>query len=178
MSATAAITDVPEPEHILDVFLQPGDFFWADDPATRIRTLLGSCVAICVWHPRLRCGGMCHYLLPARSTAARVQAEAAPDPRYGTEAMDLFVREMARTGTDPSQYIAKVFGGATMFGDTGSLETIGLKNINQALDMLRGHKIRVAARDTGNDRDRRIHFELWSGAVWLKRRRETQDRKG
>jgi chemotaxis protein CheD len=172
MSITAALYEAPEPEHILDIFLQPGEFFWADDSATRIRTLLGSCVAICVWHPRLRLGGMCHYLLPARTTAAHDSADPGPDPRYGTEAMELFLREMARTGTDPGQYIAKVFGGAAMFAGTGNEETVGEKNIKQALEMLRGHKIRVAARDTGNDRDRRIHFELWSGAVWLKRRQK------
>jgi hypothetical protein len=52
-----------KPEFFIDIFLQPGEFYFGDHE-TRIRTLLGSCVAITMWHPRLRIGGMCHYLLP------------------------------------------------------------------------------------------------------------------
>ena len=52
----------PEP---IDVFLQPGDFYFGE-AGTRIRTLLGSCVAITLWHPILHIGGMCHIMLPER----------------------------------------------------------------------------------------------------------------
>ena len=48
-----------------EIFLQPGEFYFGD-AATRIRTLLGSCVAITLWHPARMIGGMCHYMLPNR----------------------------------------------------------------------------------------------------------------
>ena len=47
------------------VFLHPGECYFGGGP-TRIATLLGSCVSITVWHPRLLVGGMCHYMLPSR----------------------------------------------------------------------------------------------------------------
>ncbi len=47
------------------VFLHPGEFHFADGE-THIHTLLGSCVAITLWHPYLRIGGMCHFVLPER----------------------------------------------------------------------------------------------------------------
>ena len=47
-----------------DVFLLPGEFHFGDQD-DRIITLLGSCVAITLWHPEKRIGGMCHYMLPS-----------------------------------------------------------------------------------------------------------------
>ena len=52
-------------DDILEIFLQPGEFYFGEGK-TRIRTLLGSCVAITLWHPRLHIGGMSHYMLPSR----------------------------------------------------------------------------------------------------------------
>ena len=44
---------------LADLVLQPGEWFFGQSP-NRISTLLGSCVAVTVWHPILRCGGLCH----------------------------------------------------------------------------------------------------------------------
>lgn len=49
---------------ISEVVLKPGDFYFGGG-ATRISTLLGSCVSMTLWHPRRKIGGMCHYMLPA-----------------------------------------------------------------------------------------------------------------
>ncbi|MBL8511280.1 MAG: chemotaxis protein CheD, partial [Betaproteobacteria bacterium] len=54
---------------VMDIFLQPGEFYFGDAD-TRIRTLLGSCVSITMWHPTRRIGGMCHYMLPTRGRVA------------------------------------------------------------------------------------------------------------
>ena len=56
-----------QPSNVTEVFLQPGEFHFGH-ARTRIKTILGSCVAITMWHPILRIGGMCHYLLPARDS--------------------------------------------------------------------------------------------------------------
>ena len=53
----------PEPR---EIFLNPGEYAFGTE-LDRIRTILGSCVAVTFWHPGLRLGAMCHYLLPARS---------------------------------------------------------------------------------------------------------------
>ena len=59
----------PAARNVIEIFLQPGDFYFGDRD-TRIRTLLGSCVSITMWHPRLHVGGMCHFMLPERGLAA------------------------------------------------------------------------------------------------------------
>src|SRR5690242_12661253 len=92
----------------LDVVLEPGQFHFAGSEL-RIGTLLGSCVAITMWHPRIRIGGMCHYLLPSRRTTRPDQEEL--DGRYADEAVELFMREIQEAGTFAEDYQAKLFGG-------------------------------------------------------------------
>ena len=53
-------------EQVNEIYLQPGEYFWGGQN-NRVKTLLGSCVAICIWHPKLKIGGMSHCLLPSRS---------------------------------------------------------------------------------------------------------------
>ena len=96
---------------MMDIFLQPGDFYFGDKN-TRIRTLLGSCVAITIWHPRLHIGGMCHYMLP-RKPSHKVTTDL--DGRYAEDAMQIFMRELKHSKTKPSEYKAKLFGGGRMF---------------------------------------------------------------
>lgn len=92
------------------ITLMPGDFYFGDKPV-RIRTLLGSCVAIVLWHPKRRLAGMCHYVLPERKHLRGAKL----DGRYANEAVELFEREMARYGTRPSEYRVSLYGAANMF---------------------------------------------------------------
>lgn len=101
-----------KPDHVLDIFLQPGEFYFGDRD-TRIRTLLGSCVSITMWHPVRLIGGMCHYLLPSRPGIV----DSTLDGRYAEEAMLMFLQETARHNTNPSEYVVKIFGGGNMFPD-------------------------------------------------------------
>ncbi|MCK6396767.1 MAG: chemotaxis protein CheD, partial [Zoogloea sp.] len=97
---------VPINPAAIDIFLQPGEVYFGDR-GTRIRTVLGSCVSITFWHPRLLLGGMCHIMLPGRIG----KAPDEPDGRYADEAVSLLVDEMRAAGTQPRDYQAKLFGG-------------------------------------------------------------------
>jgi chemotaxis protein CheD len=158
------------PEHILEIFLMPGDFFWGDS-STRIRTVLGSCISICLWHPVKKQGGMCHYMLPSR----RVKFDAenfALNGKYGDEAWALFLREIKKINTKPSEYIVKLFGGSNMFTNAEkNIPDIGVgyKNIDLARQIIGEYKLNLVSENLGGNRARRIHFDVWSGNVWLKR---------
>lgn len=95
---------------IVEVFLQPGDFYFGDRD-TRIRTLLGSCISIVMWHRGLLIGGMCHFLLPSSSKADSGRL----DGRYADDAIQLLLQEVKASGTRPSEYEVKLFGGGNMF---------------------------------------------------------------
>jgi chemotaxis receptor (MCP) glutamine deamidase CheD len=89
MSETPTMTD----SKLIDVFLMPGDYFVGDE-RYRVRTLLGSCVSITLWHPAMRIGAMSHFLLPGHGRRARDRPEDKPG-MYGADAMRLLLEGMA-----------------------------------------------------------------------------------
>ena len=97
--------------NLMDIFLQPGDLF-VGDFNFQIRTILGSCVSITLWHPRLRVGGMSHFLLPTRGGLLKSEEL---DGRYGDEALSLMINELKAAGVKHTQCEAKIFGGGNMF---------------------------------------------------------------
>lgn len=155
----------PAHEYI-EIFLQPGEFYLADDPDTRLRTLLGSCVAMTMWHPRRRVGAMCHYLLPTRG-----QRRSGPlDGRYADEAYLMFLSEAVRIGTNPADYEIKLFGGGDMFPGLGAqvAPAVGEKNVIAGLELLNAHRHDVKARHVGGHGHRVVMLDVWDGAVWVK----------
>lgn len=160
------------PHSVIEVFLQPGEFFFGDAD-TRIRTLLGSCVAITVWHPRLRVGGMCHFLLPSRGRVANPDL----DGRYADEALQLFLRETRALSTRPAEYQTKVFGAGSMFpgigrreSDTAKNTDVPSRNARAAIKLLVHHGFSVTAKHIGGEGHRNVIFDVWSGDVWCRHR--------
>lgn len=148
----------------IEIFLQPGEHYFGDR-FTRIRTLLGSCVAITLWHPRLLIGGMCHFLLPSR------RRDSQPyDGRYGDEAMGLLLEAMMAHGTRPQEYEAKVFGGGNMFPEKRSISVldVGLRNIEAAGRMLDCHGLARKAGSVGQTGHRNVFFDIATGHVWVR----------
>ena len=146
-----------------EVFLRPGEFHFGGG-YTRVRTLLGSCVAVTLWHPKLRLGGMSHYLLPTRAAGHGTRL----DGRYGDESIRLFLKYIAEHGTRPGDYQAKIFGGGNMFASQqAATPLVGTRNVAAAHELLGRHGIRTVASSVGEEGYRKIAFDLWSGDVWV-----------
>jgi len=160
------------PVDALEVFLQPGEFYFGEE-MTRIRTLLGSCVAVTLWHPRLRIGGMAHYMLPQRPSRATDQAL---DGRYAEEVMLMFQRELQQTRTRPADYRVKLFGGGRMFAHVQKAKRhadVSDRNVEIGRQLMVQHGFKIHAEDLGGDGHRNVVFDLWSGDVWLKKTART-----
>jgi chemotaxis protein CheD len=153
------------PGTVMDVFLQPGDAYFAARD-TRLRTVLGSCVSVVLWHPILLLGGMCHFMLPSRAEAR----SGASDARYADEAFELMLRDIRRHGTRPDEYQVKLFGGANMFPDShqGAARHVGTKNVEAARRLVRTHGMTCTSEHLEGIGHRTIIFEVWSGQVWVK----------
>lgn len=148
---------------IKTVFLNPGDFYFGGKDA-RISTLLGSCVSITLWHPRRHIGGMCHYMLTERKRPANAKL----DGRFASEAFELFLQQVEAAGTRPSEYQAKLFGGANMLADpSGKQMDIGPRNVAHGRQLLAANHIALMAEHVGGSGRRKLHFDIWSGDVWL-----------
>ncbi|MBS1161051.1 MAG: putative chemotaxis protein [Proteobacteria bacterium] len=161
MPASKFIGEQPSP--IKEVFLNPGEFHFAAG-RTRISTLLGSCVSITLWHPRRMIGGMCHFML-----TERVRPVGVPlDGRFADEAFELFLEQVKAAGTRPGEYQAKLFGGANMFsGPASEPMEIGRRNVGYGRQLLAAQHIAILAEHVGGNGRRKLHFDLWSGNVWL-----------
>jgi chemotaxis protein CheD len=145
------------------IVLRPGDFHFGGGQ-TRISTLLGSCVSITLWHPRKHIGGMCHYMMTERQRSA----DATLDGRYASEAFELFLRHVEAAGTRACEYQAKLFGGANMFaGGTRGVMDIGPRNVDYGRQLLLAKNIALIAEHVAGSGRRKLHFDLWSGDVWL-----------
>lgn len=149
----------------VEIFLHPGEYAFAE-AGMRIRTVLGSCVAITLWHPRLRIGGMCHYLLPARSGGAA----AGLDGRYAEEAVELLMQEAARRGTRAGEYQVKLFGGGNMLAaDVGVAPLhVGLRNVEAGRRLLYERGMASVVEHVGSKGHRNIVFDIGSGNVWMR----------
>lgn len=147
--------------------LGAGELFFGRAPGV-VHTLLGSCVAISLWHPRQRCGGMCHYLLPRREDYVRNQHGQG---HYGSDAVAYFAGQARRAGCRPAEFHVKVFGGGQMFDELspapGSPVDVATANVDLGLAMLAEAGFSVCASDTGGARYRKVFLDLGSGDVWV-----------
>jgi chemotaxis protein CheD len=148
---------------VLDYFLQPGEVYFGDAD-TRIRTLLGSCVAVTWWHPTQHIGGMCHYLLPTRPQ--RDMTLPVPDGRYAEEAFGLALDYIQQAGTPPQDYQVKMFGGGDVLKHTGG--SVGARNIAFARTWLAAHGFRVSHEHLAGHGFRNIIFDIATGDVWVR----------
>lgn len=146
------------------VVLMPGQMHFGAHAAS-IRTLLGSCVAVTLWHPTRRIGGMCHFLLPSRT---RVPGEL--DGRYGDEALEAMITQIRQHRTEPSEYHAHLYGGAdTMPEGSGLKFNVGERNIEQGWSLIDRHGFQLQGVDVGEDVPRNVALTLSTGDVDMRR---------
>jgi len=146
------------------VFLMPGQLYFGRE-AEQVRTLLGSCVAIVLWHPQRAMGGMCHYLLPVRTAPGNEL-----DGRYGTEAFEMLLSAVRRCGTQPSEYDAYLYGGADTLPDNAGVKfNVGERNIEQGWTLLDEHGFMLNGVDVGDHVPRTVTLNARSGLVAVRR---------
>jgi chemotaxis protein CheD len=137
-----------------------GEHFSSVEPII-IGTLLGSCVAACIWDPHLKIGGMNHFMLPI---APGSQVSAGAPARYGLYAMEVLINDLLRKGCNKSRLEFKVFGGANITG-TETEDHIGARNARFVLDFLEQDGFKPLVADLGGDYGRRIYFNIADGQV-------------
>lgn len=155
------------PDDALEIFIRPGEFYFGEGK-TRIRTILGSCVAITLWHPKRLIGGMCHYMLPRRPQRRHDDA-AALDGRYAEDAMRMFLSEIRLARAQAAEFEVKLFGGARMLvAETDHRRTIAEANVEFGRAAIAECGFRLSAEDLGGNGHRSVMLDLWSGDVWVR----------
>jgi chemotaxis protein CheD len=148
-----------------DLHLLAGQL-WFGREAKSVRTLLGSCVAVTLWHPRQHVGGMCHFLLPHRKRSAGQPRDA----RFGDEALEMMVEMLGRMGTRPQDFEAHLYGGAdTMPQQTGVKFNVGERNIEQGWSLIDRYGFTLQGVDVGENIPRNVSLDLTNGEVAMRR---------
>ena len=112
-----------------------------------LRTILGSCIGICIYDTSTRIGGLSHIMLPTS------KKNAANPRKYADSAIPLLVEDMMRAGAMRNSMIAKIIGGAAMFKHTENsfMGDIGRNNIVSVQQILSGMNLRIVSSDVGGD---------------------------
>lgn len=129
-----------------------------------LRTILGSCVGVCLYDQIKKIGGMSHVMLPSH------RKSSVSKMKYADTAIPMLVDDLEEQGADQRRLIAKIVGGATMFdvGEGSLMGEIGRNNINKVKEVLGGMNIQIISEDIGGDYGRTIDFYMESGDVKIK----------
>lgn len=148
-----------------DITLQPGEYCVAE-AGTRVRTLLGSCVSITLWHPRHRVGAMCHFLLASRGGGGAAELDA----RFADEALALMLLALRERGIAGTDCEAKLFGGGKMFPhqERHNQFGVGQRNGDTARRLLGDLGIPIVSESLYGIGYRQIVFDIDTGHVWAR----------
>lgn len=138
----------------------PGEYFVSNEDLV-IMTVLGSCIAACIWDGKARTGGMNHFMLPDGDGADG-------SGRYGSYAMELLINEMLKLGARRETMQAKIFGGAQVMAGFTTMN-VGERNTKFVLDYLATERIPVVSQDVLDIHPRKVCFFPVSGKALVKR---------
>ena len=138
------------------VHVVQGEHAVSNDPNVVLTTLLGSCVAACLYDYEARVGGMNHFLLPGPVN------DVSNSMSYGVNAMELLINDLLRKGARRENIRAKLFGGGSMHARLTSAD-IGGQNAQFAQTFLSNENIPVIGGSTGGESARRVEFWPSSG---------------
>lgn len=143
------------------VTVMQGQALASASPTIEYSTVLGSCVATCLFDPEARIGGMNHFLLsePPANAGTKV------DEHYGVYLMELLVNQMLSQGARKSKLKAHLYGGANV---NRNMMRIGTMNADFAREFLRREGIALMREDLGGSNARRVDFRPASGQVRLR----------
>ena len=128
------------------------------DPQVMFGTVLGSCIAACLFDPEARIGGINHFLLGEPQPGQVIDAAAAH--RYGVNAMELLINDMLRQGARRERLRAHLYGGANLHA---GMRAIGSDNADFAIRFLQQERIPLGVRDLGGRSARRLDFQAALG---------------
>ncbi|MGN1055231.1 MAG: chemoreceptor glutamine deamidase CheD [Comamonas sp.] len=138
----------------------PGEYFVTGENMV-ICTVLGSCIAACLWDRSLNIGGMNHFMLPEGSSADA-------SGRYGSYAMELLINEMIKLGARRETMQAKIFGGGQVMANFTTMN-VGERNTEFVTQYLQTERIPIVSEDVLDIYPRKVVYFPVTGKAMVKR---------
>ena len=132
-------------------------------PGTLITYALGSCVGLCLYDSAVGVAGLSHILLP--------DSAMCPSDRnvikFADTAVQALIERMERSGASRRRIVAKMAGGAKLFGGSAGIN-VGERNVIAVKEQLSRLRIPLVAEDTGRDYGRTVEFLSQDGTLHVK----------
>lgn len=141
------------------VYLHAGQVFASAQP-TSVVTVLGSCVAVCLFDREIGVGGVNHYLLPLETSRER-------STRFGNVAIRELLDQVLARGARRASLQAKVFGGASVVRALMG-RSLGSENAELAARLLREAGLPILEQDVGGLKGRKLVFHTDDGSAWVR----------
>lgn len=144
------------------IFLLPGEYHISKQPEV-VETLVGSCVAVCLYNKKTGHAAMNHFLQdhPASETGCDIG-------KYATTATEYIINALMKLDPVPSHYRAQIFGGAAVIKTASDKASIGKVNSDTARKILANHRIRIIREEVGGTRGRRVRFDTSTNSVFCR----------
>jgi len=127
-------------------------------PGGALQSVLGSCIGLALYHPRLKRSALAHVVLP------NSHGNGACPGKFADTAVPHLLALLAAVGIPSAGLVAKIAGAASMFGNTGSIQ-IGESNIAAVKAALQKARVSLAGEDVGGGKGRRMRIESDTGQV-------------
>ena len=153
------------------IIIQPGEYY-ASNTQEVISTLLGSCVAACLYDPVNNVIGMNHFLLAYKHHSFNKSLIESDEGRYGIHAMDLLINDMMAKGANRENIKAKCFGGGdvlNLYGYLGDQQSVGGANVDFIREFLKRENIPITGSSLGGNNGRNVHFVGGDFSVYIKK---------
>jgi chemotaxis receptor (MCP) glutamine deamidase CheD len=144
------------------VSIHIGGVYASRTPAV-ISTVLGSCVAVCLFDPAASVGGMNHIFLPEAP-----RGDALLPTRYGLHAMETLINQIMKLGGDRRRLRAKVFGGGRVLRLRGALSQVGERNARFVEEFLSEEQIPLVGKRIGGETPVKLYFFTDSARALVK----------
>ena len=143
------------------------DFKVSSNPAESMITYaLGSCIAVAVYDPAVKVGGLLHFMLPDSALDA---AKAKETPAmFADTGIPLLFKSCYQLGAEKKRMVVKVAGGASILDESNSFR-IGQKNIMAMRKLFWCNNVLIDAEDTGKNVNRTVRLDMRTGKVFIKR---------
>ncbi len=158
-------TDVKLRASMNNLIVDIADIKVSNDPDQVIVTYaLGSCIAVMLYDPTVRVGGMIHYMLPLSSVSPD-KAKVKPAMFADTGVPTLF-ETMYKMGAKKENMVVKVAGGGKLYDDKGTFD-IGRRNYTVLRKMFWKNKVLIESEDVGGAKSRTARLFVADGRVTI-----------
>ncbi len=153
--------------HLKTIFLNVSEIHITNENE-KIKTILGSCVSVVIFVPRLKLSAICHARLP--------QGKYTPSKKSGCCYVDgsilYMINELLKRGASENEFVIKAFGGAQIvfknIEKNVASKSIGQQNVAMIKTVLAERGLVLSSYDLGGHSGRKLIYNTHKNDVLIK----------